>query len=306
MSVATPKKSSPRRGRGRTHELIAALPWIGPTLLLIVGVVFFPAGYMLWTSTRDLSEYGVDRGSAGLENYRQLLELDSIERILLNTVLWVVGVVVITVVISLGLGQLLNSAFPGRRLVRLAVIVPWASSVVMTSAVFYYGLNADYGIINHFLVDIGLLDSPYGFTANPVSAFLVSMATAVFVSLPFTTYTILAGLQAVPEDILEAAVVDGAGPVQRYFQIVLPNLRAAVAVCTIINIINVFNSLPILRTMTGSIPGYTADTTTTRIFKLIQADRQVDVASALSVVNFALVLIIIAVYMRVVRPMRED
>lgn len=306
MSVATPKKSSPRRSRGRSRELIAALPWIGPTLLLIVGVVFFPAGYMLWTSTRDLSEYGVDRGSAGLENYRQLLELDSIERILLNTVLWVVGVVVITVVVSLGLGQLLNSAFPGRRLVRLAVIVPWASSVVMTSAVFYYGLNADYGIINHFLVDIGILDSPYGFTANPVSAFLVSMATAVFVSLPFTTYTILAGLQAVPEDILEAAVVDGAGPVQRYFQIVLPNLRAAVAVCTIINIINVFNSLPILRTMTGSIPGYTADTTTTRIFKLIQADRQVDVASALSVVNFALVLIIIAVYMRVVRPMRED
>lgn len=305
MSTAE-KKSRRPSGPSRFKEGLAALPWIGPVLVLIVGVVFFPAGYMLWTSTRDLSEYGIDRGSAGFDNYTQLLDLASIDRILINTVVWVVGVVALSVVVSLALAQLLHQAFPGRRLVRLAVIVPWASSVVMTSAVLYYGLNSDYGIINHFLVDIGLLDRTYGFTTRPLPAFLVAMATAVFVSLPFTTYTILAGLQAVPEDILEAATVDGASPVRRYFSVILPNLRMAIAVSTIINIINVFNSLPILKTMTGSIPGYTADTTTTRIFKLIQADRQVDVASALSVVNFALVLLIILAYLRFVRPLRED
>jgi multiple sugar transport system permease protein len=87
--------------------------------------------------------------------------------------------------------------------------------------------------------------------------------------------------------------------------VILPSLRPALAVATIINIINVFNSLPILRTMTGSIPGYDADTTTTRIFKLIQADRQVDTASALSVVNFLIVLVVILAYLRIVKPMRE-
>ena len=87
---------------------------------------------------------------------------------------------------------------------------------------------------------------------------------------------------------------------------VLPLLKPALAVATIINIINVFNSLPILRTLTGSIPGYDADTTTTLIFKFIQAERQVDTASALSVVNFLIVLAVILVYLRVVRPMRED
>ena len=97
----------------------------------------------------------------------------------------------------------------------------------------------------------------------------------------------LAGLQTIPEEVLEAAEIDGASPLRRYFSVILPILRPAIAVATIINIINVFNSLPILQTMTGSIPGYDADTTTTRIFKMIQADRQIDTASALSVVNFA-------------------
>jgi multiple sugar transport system permease protein len=292
-------------GKG-TRPLVAALPWITPTLLLIVAIVLFPTGYMVWTSLRDVSEFGVDRGPAGLANYQRLMEFDALPRILVNTVVWVVGVVGLTVVISLALAQLLDKAFPGRRLVRLAVIVPWASSVVMTSIVFYYGLDPFYGVLNRMLVDVGILTEPYGFTKNAVPAFAVSMAIAVFVSLPFTTYTLLAGLQTISVEVLEAAQVDGAGPVRTYFEIILPYLRPALAVAAIINIINVFNSLPILRTLTGSIPGYDADTTTTLIFKFIQAERQVDTASALSVVNFLLVLVVILLYLGVVRPMRED
>ena len=299
------RRAKPRRSKGR-RQLISALPWISPTLLLVFGVVLFPAGYMVWTSMRDVSAFGIDRGAAGLANYQRLLEFDALPRVLVNTVVWVVGVVALTVLISLALAQLLDKAFPGRRLVRLAVIVPWASSVVMTSIVFYYGFDPFYGIFNRALVDLGILDSPFGFTKNAVPAFLVSMGIGIFVSLPFTTYTLLAGLQTIPEETLEAAQVDGAGPWRSYLEIVLPSLRPALAVATIINIINVFNSLPILRTITGSIPGYNADTTTTLIFKFIQADREVDTASALSVVNFVLVLVVILVYLRVVRPMRED
>lgn len=294
------------RRRGGSSRSWAALPWLAGVLLLIAGVVLFPAGYMLWNSTRDISAFGVDRGGAGPENFARVFGLDALPRVLVNTVLWVVGVVLVTVLVSLALAQFLNKAFPGRRLVRLAVIVPWAASVVMTATVFYYGLDPFYGIMNRFLVDVGLLDAPFGFTKQPVPAFLVAMGIAVFVSLPFTTYTLLAGLQAIPDDVLEAARIDGAGRWATYRLVTLPMLRPAITVATIINIINVFNSLPILRMITGSLPGYDADTTTTLIFKLIQADRQVDTASALSVVNFGLVLVIVLIYLRVVRPMRED
>ena len=302
----TSPSSAMRRPGSRWREGRAALPWLAPALVLIAAIVFFPAGYMAWTSLRDLSQFGVDRGPAGLDNYARLLDFAPLGRVLLNTAVWVTGVVGVTLLVSLGLAQFLSKAFPGRRVVRLTVIVPWAASVVMTSTVFYYGTDPFYGIINRFLVDVGVLDTGYGFTRNPLSAFLLAMGVAVFVSLPFTTYTLLAGLQTVPADVVEAAQMDGASRWTLYRRITLPLLRPAIAVATIINIINVFNSLPILQVITGSLPGYSADTTTTLIFKFIRADRQVDTASALSVVNFLIVLAVIAIYLRIVKPMRED
>jgi multiple sugar transport system permease protein len=299
-----PARQSAAAG-ARLSDLISALPWIGPALILIFGVVLFPAVVMFYNSTRDVSLSGLDKGPVGFANYATLLEFAPLGGIMLRTVIWVVAVVVLTVLISLALAQFLNKSFPGRQIVRLAVIIPWAASVVMTTLVVYYGLEGYIGIINKFLVDIQLIDEPYGWTKNPVSAFSWSIGIAVFVSLPFTTYTILAGLQTVPGDVLEAAKMDGAGRIRTYFGIVLPHLRGALSVAVLINIINVFNSLPILKIMTGSIPGYDADTVMTMIFKYIQNEHKIDVASALSVVAFLIVIVIVAIYVKVVKPMKE-
>lgn len=292
---------------GGPRASLAALPWLAPAVLLIFGVVLFPAGVMVYNSTRDISISGVDKGSAGFANYLEVFSFPYFWPILGRTVVWVVLVVGITVVLSLGIAQILDKAFPGRRIVRLVVIIPWAASVVMTTMVVYYGLEPYFGIINRFLVDVGLVDTPegYGWTRNPDTAFAWAVVVAIFVSLPFTTYTILAGLATIPTETLEAAKVDGASPARSYLAVVLPQLRGALSVAVLINIINVFNSLPILKVMTGSIPGYDADTVMTMIFKYIQNQHKVDVASALSVVAFAIVLVIVAVYVRVVRPMRE-
>lgn len=285
--------------------MLRAVPWLGPALLLIVAIVAFPVGYMLWTSTRDLSAYGQDRGPAGLANFRALFDIGELGTVLAHTVVWVVSVVLITLVLSAGLAQFLNKDFPGRTAVRMAILVPWAASVVMTTTIFYYMLDPDVGIANRFLVDIGLLDRGYGFTKQPTQAFLVAIGVAVFVSIPFTTYTILAGLQSIPAEIVEAGRVDGAGPWQRYRHLTLPQLRPAIAVATVVNIINVFNSLPILQVITGSIAGFSADTTTTLTFKLIRQNQQIDTAAAMSVLNFALIVVIIAIYVKLVRPTRE-
>ncbi len=298
----------PRRGpraSGGAADLWHAVPWTAPALLLIFGIVLFPAGYMIFNSTRRISVAGVDHGSVGLQNYLTVLSRPELPGILLNTLAWVVSVVVVTVVVSLALAQFLNRAFPGRRWVRMAILIPWAASVVMTTTVFVYGLDPFYGIINKFLVDIHVLAQPFGFTKEPLPAFLSSIGIAVFVSLPFTTYTLLAGLAGIPEDMLEAAKVDGAGAVRSYFGVTLPNLRNAIALASLINIINVFNSLPILKLMTGSIPGYKADTTTTYVFKLLQNEQRIDLSSALSVINFLIVLVVVALYLWIVKPMKE-
>ncbi|MEV5836326.1 sugar ABC transporter permease [Nocardia sp. NPDC052112] len=287
------------------NSTLRAVPWIGPSLVLIAAIVAFPVGYMVWTSTRDLSAYGQDRGPAGLANYRNLFDINELGSVLVHTVVWVVSVVLITLVLSAGLAQFLNKDFPGRTAVRMAILVPWAASVVMTTTIFYYMLDPDVGIANRFLVDIGLLDRGYGFTKQPTPAFLVAIGVAVFVSIPFTTYTILAGLQSIPAEIDEAGRVDGASAWQRYRYLTLPQLRPAIAVATIINIINVFNSLPILQVITGSIAGFGADTTTTLTFKLIRQNQQLDTAAAMSVLNFALIVVIIAIYVKVIKPTQQ-
>ena len=309
-ATGRPRPSGGDAGGGRRpggRALLGALPWVGPALLLIFGVVLFPAVVMFYNSTRDITISGLDNGSVGLDNYVEVFSFAYFWPIFVRTIVWVVVVVGATVVISLGLAQILDKAFPGRRIVRLAVIIPWAASVVMTTMVVYYGLEPYFGIINTFLVDIGLIQTPegYGWTRNPDTAFAWSIVVAVFVSLPFTTYTILAGLATVPGDVLEAAKMDGAGPARTYWSVVLPQLRGALSVAVLINIINVFNSLPILKVMTGSIPGYDADTIMTMIFKYIQNQHKVDVASALSVVAFLIVIVIVAAYVRIVKPMRE-
>ena len=123
-------------------------------------------------------------------------------------------------------------------------------------------------------------------------------------SLPFTTYTILAGMQSISPELLEAARIDGASPRVTYFRIVLPHLRPALAVATIINIINVYNNFPILSVVTGALPGYDADTTTTLMFKVLQDMRDSGMASALAVLNLIIVIVVIAVYIRIVKPLK--
>ncbi len=303
MSGLLVRGTAKRPGRGR--DLLAALGWLAPALLLIFVIVLYPAGYMIYTSFRKFTKIGVETGAAGWRNFRTALTYPGVDfsRVLLNTLVWVTVVVVVTMIIAMALAQFLNKTFRGRKIVRLAVIVPWAASVVMTTSIFLYGLNPDYGLMNKFLVDIGVLSHPVGFTKTATSAFIVAVVVAIFVSLPFTTYTILAGLQAVPHDIIEAAHMDGAGSAARYFKIVLPILRPAISVATLIMIINVFNSLPILKILQEA-PGYDGDITTTLIFKY-KTTLGPGVSSALSVINFIVVLIIITVYLAAVRPTRE-
>lgn len=290
-------------------ETLAALPWLTPTLLLIVGVVLMPAALLIYYSFIKFNRYGLAQGFAGWDNYigkagALTFPTVPVERILLNTVVWVVVVVLATVLLSLALAQFLNKNFRFRKVIRLFVILPWASSVVMTATVFNYGLQTDVGLFNRLLVDTGILETAHGFTKDPTSAFWVAVFVAIYVSLPFTTYTILAGLQSVPGEVIEAAHMDGANAAQRYLHVVLPMLRPAVAVAALINIINVFNSLPILKILNET-PGYnTGHITTTLIFEY-KLQLGPGVASALSVINFLFCLAIIAIYLTVSRPTKE-
>ncbi|WP_244884224.1 carbohydrate ABC transporter permease [Carbonactinospora thermoautotrophica] len=293
------------RKRGQRAGSAFVLLWIGPALTLILVVVVWPVIEMIRASLLRISRSGRTLGFEGLGNYLDLLAERDLPEILLRTLVWVVGVVVVTTVLSLGLGQLLNQRFPGRTAVRWAVIVPWAASVLMTALIWRWMLNNYFGLVNQVLMDLRVLEEPVNWLAHPNLALLWMMWVAVFVSLPFTSFVILAGLQAIPNEVYEAARIDGAGPLKTYVTITLPLLRPALLVGSIINVINVFNSFPIIWVMTQGGPGHATDTTTTFMYKLAVFDQDVGDSAAMAVVNFLLIIVMVLLYLRALRWREE-
>lgn len=291
--------SSPRRPRWEP------LLWLGPAVALIVGVVLFPAWMLIQASRQRFSITGLRQGTAGTENYRNVLGHEMLPTVLGNTLVWVVTVVVITIVLSLALAQLLTREFPGRRFVRWAVIVPWAASLIITSQIFVLIYDYNYGLANWVLARLGI--APIDFLGNDAWTMPSMILVGVFVSLPFTTFVFVAGLNAVPGDVLEAARIDGAGRWQAYTRVTLPLMKPALMVASVLNVIYVFNSFPIVYTLNDRNPGYLHDTTITFMYKLAFKSQEKDVgmSAAAGVFNVLLILVVIAVYLRVVNWQEE-
>jgi ABC-type sugar transport system permease subunit len=287
-------------------SFLSALPWIGPALILILLVVIWPVIELIRTSFTDITLAGSLLDFNGLTNYRDLLANVDLYPVARRTLLWVFGIVFFTVLLSLPLAQLINQNFPGRKYVRWAMIFPWAASVVMTSMIWTWILDAYSGELNLTLTQLGLISEPVDWINNPGSSFYFLMWVAVFVSVPFTSFVLLAGLQSIPSDIIEAASVDGATAWQIYRRIKFPLLRNSLLIATIINLINVFNSFPIIWVMTRGGPGYDTDTTTTFAYKLAFIESNMGQSTALGVFNFMIIMVIVGFYLRITKATRTE
>ena len=282
---------------------LSPLLWLGPAIALIGLVVLWPVVVMVQSSFQNIGGDGFVVGYDGTDDFRTLFDEPDFISVLERTVLWVVIVVAVTVLISLALAQLFNQTFPGRTVTRWALIIPWAASVMMTALIFKWALDPNVGVINVILHHIGVVkqlgSNQADWLGNPTSALAWMMAVAVFVSLPFTTYAILSGLQGIPDDVYEAAALDGAAGWRTYLSVTLPLLRPAILVATLINVINVFNSFPIIWEMTRGGPGY--ETATSTIFMVELKQGNVGESAAMSVINFLLVIVIVVVYLGTTR-----
>jgi len=274
--------------------------WLGPSLALIGAVVAYPAALLIRASLSQYSVTGLYQGSVGLRNYARLLRQEALTTVVANTLVWVTVIVVVTLMLSLGLAQFLDKSFPGRRLVRWALIVPWAASLIMTSKLFVWIYDYYFGILNPMLQSLGVLHHPVDWLGDDSTVMGAMITVGIFVSLPFTTYVLLAGLQTIPADVFEAARVDGASAWRTYRSVTFPLLRPALLVAAVLNIIYVFNSFPIVWTLNDRNPGFGHDTMITYMYKIAfkSSLRDVGLAAALGVVNVLLILLAVLVYLR--------
>ncbi len=274
--------------------------WILPSILLMIIVNFIPIVELLNTSFSRVSMAGIRHEFNGFANYIAVFQNATFYGVLRNTLIWTVSVVGISTVLSMGIAILLNQAFPGRKVVRAALIVPWAVSLIITSAIWKWIFDYNYGALNQILLSLKLIDEKIYWLANPSISFPAMIWVGIFVTIPFTTFVILSGLQSISKDLYEAASVDGANGKVKFFKITLPLLKQPLTVSLVLNTIYVFNSFPIIWTITQGDPVNKTDTVITYLYKLAFQVNRMGEAAAVSVISFIVLVIFTLIYVNIV------
>jgi multiple sugar transport system permease protein len=294
--VSAPATATRRRTQRR--EAVMGLAFIAPTLALVVAIVFYPIAETVLMSFSNVNSLAQRTGFSGLANYSQLFGDPVFARVVIQTVVWTVAVVGITTAVSIPVALALNLRFPGRRIARTILIVPWAASLMINALVWRWILDGQYSIANRLLMDLHLINQPIVWLGSEGSADFSLIVVGILVSIPFTSFSLLAGLQSIPSEVYEAARIDGAGFWRTLLEVTLPLLRPALSITTILNIIYVFNSFPIVWLLTQGAPAYHTDILVTYLYKKAFSEGNFGAASAMAVLTFLLLLVCSLVFSR--------
>lgn len=279
--------------RGKTR-----LAWmlLTPTLILITFVALYPLVQTIYQSFTDARlASGVEPQFVGLLNYQDLLRDIQFRTAIWTTLKFTAVTVLFEFLLGLGVALVINSNFKGRGLMRTAMLVPWAIPTVVSAQMWKWMYNDIYGPINDFLVrKIGVLDAPVAFIAQPSTSLWAVAAVDIWKTTPFVALLLLAGLQVIPDDVYEAARIDGATGVQAFLRITLPLLRPAILVTLIFRTLDALRVFDVIFVMFGARP----DTQTMSIYAQnnIVAFSDLGYGSAISVAIFLIIAIFVVAY----------
>jgi multiple sugar transport system permease protein len=290
IDSGTPRKARAESLWVRVSRGRLAYVFLAPTLILITAVVFYPIFNTFVMSLSEVNAVAQPVRFVGLANYTALFGNPLFWRVLGQTTMWTVLVVGITTLVSMPVALALNMQFPGRRLARALLIIPWAASLMINAIIWRWILDGQYSIINAALLKVGLLKEPIIWLGEAGVAWFAIIFVGILVSIPFTSFSLLAGLQSIPAELYEAARVDGAGFWTSFRYITLPLMRQAMTVTTLMNVIYVFNSFPIIWVLTEGGPAYRTDILITYLYKEAFRNGRFGPASAMAVITFLLLL----------------
>ena len=278
--------------------------WLLPSVALMAVFVVFPIAIVFRLAFSEVSKAGIVGGFVGLQNFRDAIGLPAFRQVMLNTLYWVISVVGLSTVIGFILALVLNEKFHGRKIARAIIVFPWATSLVVQASVWNYIIKYEYGNLNNVLLNLGIIKEAINWRISYQVEFIWECGVGIFVTVPFVTFCVLSGLQSIDMTLYEAADIDGATFWDKLRNITIPLVKPSLTVSTVLNIIYVFNSFPIIYTMTKGAPANKTDTLITYLYMLNFYDRQKGPATALSVIGFVILCICAGVYM--VSVMRKE
>jgi multiple sugar transport system permease protein len=290
--------------RRRYRQEILAYGFLWPALLSLGLLMLYPLAQVIRMSFFQITlqkELWV-----GLENYVELLSTALFWRVLWQTILFTAGSVTLHLLIGLGLALLLHSKINMRfrNFMRGVLIVPWLLAPTVAGMIWVLML-APFGVANGFLAAIGVIapNATINWLGSPETSLLSVTAMNVWRAFPFFMVMLLAGLQAIPEELYEAADIDGTTATGKFWYITLPGLRGVIATIVLLDSIWTFRAFDPVYVMTGGGPMHSSEVLATAIYFDAFQKLKFGYASAEAVVMFCILFVVSAIYVR--RTVRE-
>ncbi|PVE23747.1 ABC transporter permease [Microvirga sp. KLBC 81] len=281
-----------------SKRVVAPYVLILPSFVLAALIVIWPVNELAQIASHSVNRFGQLRDFVGMANFRALLDDPNFIASLWRTGIWTVAVVGGAIICSVPVALVLNEDFYGRDLARVIVMLPWAVSLTMTAIVWRWALSGESGMLNSALLEFGIIDKNIQWLAEASTAFPMQILIGILVTIPFTVTIILGGLSSIPDDLYEAAALEGAGRWEQFRHITLPLITPFLNIALVLNTIYVFNSFPIIWAMTQGGPANSTDILVTYLYKVGFRLGKLGEASAVSLVMFGILLIFTLIYVR--------
>ena len=285
--------------KNQTGDKIFAIALLIPAIITTVSFILVPVVDSIYRSFFDYKVRNIISGQPGVwnnfANYTKLFSNGKLIPSMTNTLTFVFGVVIAQFVLGMALALILNSNVKFSRFILSIRMVPWVVPTLISGLVWLWMFQPQYGLVKYF---VGVLTkgriTDFAILNNPATAMFGVSVAALWKQIPLATLLLLAGLANVPEDMQEAAKIDGANGVQRFFRIVLPYMKSVIKVTVSMSIIENFKQFPLFWTMTGGGPNNS--TTTMAILSYREAFVSNNFGSGAAVTTVWMLMMIVVVY----------
>ncbi len=288
-------------GGARAAEVRLAYLLVAPAVACIALVAFYPLLSDLWLSLHSKNLRFPARGEpfVGMQNYLTLTQDGRFWNALRNTSVIAAASVGAELVLGMLAALAIHRSFRGRGMVRAALLVPWAMTTVVTARMWDWIFNANYGIFNALLLNLGVIDAYRAWTANADSAIWAVIGADVWKTMPFMALLLLAGLQMIPLELYEGARIDGAGPWLLFWRITLPLLRPSILVALLFRTLDAVRIFDLPFVLTGGGPGYATETLSIYAYRTLFTNLDFGYGATLSFGMFLVVMILALFYVKV-------
>jgi ABC-type sugar transport system permease subunit len=283
------------KSRRRRDWPLAAL-FLAPALVAFATWVFYPLGRTIWLGTQRSDPFGLRTEYVGLDQYREVLDSSQFHNSLKVTFAYVIISVPIALVLGLALAVLANTQLRGMRFFRTVFSSTVASSVAVSALLWFVLLQPSFGVVNQFLRSIGR--EPVDLLNDPDRALFAVSATSVWQNLGIVFVTVIAGLQAMPEELHEAARVDGHGAWSRFRNVTVPMISPTLLFTTVVLTIRAFQTFGEIDLLTQGGPNERTNVLTYALYTTVYKERDPGGGAALAVVLFVIIMLLTMVQFR--------